>query len=80
MIEQDTFSASIAMAKEILSIPEENLDEFIMVLKTGLAACSDLISEETAYNLTQWYMDVESYQGYKTGSEIVKNIFDKVKI
>ena len=48
------------MAKEILSIPEENLKEVIGVIRIGLGHIR-FISEETRANLTKWCDEEEEY-------------------
>ena len=42
------------MAKEILAIPEESLNEVIIVIRTGLSYVKDDISDETIEQLKHW--------------------------
>jgi hypothetical protein len=48
------------MSAEVLSIPEERLDEVIKVIVYGLAHVDD-ISEETREALNQWCADEREY-------------------
>lgn len=47
------------MASEVLSVPEENLEEVIRVIRAGLK--STKVSKETRRNLTLWCDEEESY-------------------
>lgn len=54
------------MAKEVLAIPEENLEEVVRVIRTGLECVGSShylpqISDETRVQLTKWCDDEEEY-------------------
>jgi hypothetical protein len=47
------------MAKEVLYVPEESLEEVIRVLRAGLKV--ETVSEETREQLTKWCDEEEEY-------------------
>jgi len=49
------------MTSEILSIPEERLEEVIKVIITGLQAPGLYISKETRRNLSKWCNEEMKY-------------------
>jgi hypothetical protein len=49
------------MAREILSIPEENLADVVLVIRRGLNRIYGLISNETLEQLTKWCEETEEY-------------------
>lgn len=51
------------MAKEILVVPEECLEEVIKVIRAGLEHVE--VSEEVRENLVSWCLDEEDYLGLR---------------
>lgn len=49
------------MASEILSVPEEHLQDVIKVIRCGLEDCKYMISSETRKQLKKWCDDEEKY-------------------
>jgi hypothetical protein len=52
------------MAKEVLAIKEDYLEEFIEILKKGIAATEEsgvIISEALKYNLESWIDEETEY-------------------
>ncbi len=51
------------MTKEVLAIPEENLEEVIMIIRAGLNTlkASERISKDTETNLEKWCKEEEEY-------------------
>ena len=47
------------MAKEILAVPEEHLEEVILVLRTGLKTAK--VSKEVHERLSRWCDEEEKY-------------------
>jgi hypothetical protein len=48
------------MASEILAIPEENLEEVIRIIRTGIKN-SNNVSTDVRYNLEKWCKKEEKY-------------------
>mgnify|MGYP001559791992 CR=1 FL=1 len=56
------------MAKEILAVPEDKLEEIIKVIRAGLHLLDKKISKDTKYNLEEWCRVEEEYlRGLKDG-------------
>ncbi len=49
------------MSKEILSIPEEYLDDVIKVIRFGVLNCNVFISAESIISLLRWCDEEEEY-------------------
>lgn len=49
------------MASEILTIPEEHLEEFIHILRAGLEALDATVNDELRHGLETWIMGEEEY-------------------
>jgi hypothetical protein len=49
------------MAKEILAVPEEYLQEVIDVIRAGLHVMSSIVKPETKEQLTKWCDDEQKY-------------------
>jgi hypothetical protein len=47
--------------KETLSVPEENLEEVIRVIRAGLKTLDKFISKDTRHNLEKWCKEEEKY-------------------
>lgn len=50
------------MAREVLSVPEEHLQEVIRVIRYGLNVAGTSISIETHEQLKKWCEEEEAYQ------------------
>jgi hypothetical protein len=49
------------MAKEILAVPEQHLEDVIYVIRRGLQSTKKGISKEVVEQLTKWCDDEEEY-------------------
>ena len=49
------------MAKEILSVPEEHLEDVIYVIRRGLRSTQRSVHEDVVKSLTEWCDEEEAY-------------------
>ena len=49
------------MASEILSVPEEHLEDVIYVIRRGLASTTKAIDPSVVKQLTKWCNEEEAY-------------------
>ena len=42
------------MGKEILAVPEDNLEEVIRIIEAGLERYGEFVSDNTRHNLEKW--------------------------
>jgi hypothetical protein len=49
------------MAKEILAIPEDYLQEVIDIIQCGMAHMKDKLSDGVIENLTRWCQEEQDY-------------------
>jgi len=57
------------IATEILSVPEDNLEETIKIIRSGLKLEWKSISEETKDNLIRWCDEEEEYIKFSKNGE-----------